>query len=43
MKHIRDYKNYNTLAIEAFFKIIDRDVTLDLNLKGKNKSRLDIV
>jgi hypothetical protein len=43
MKHVRDHKNYNTLIIKAFFKIINRDITLDLNLKDKNKSRLDIV
>jgi hypothetical protein len=43
MKHVRDYKNCNTLAVEAFFKTVDRDVTPDLDLKGKNKSRPDIV
>jgi hypothetical protein len=43
MKHVRDHKNYNTLIIEAFFKTIDRDITLNLDLKGKNKSRPDTV
>ena len=44
MKHIRDYKNYNTLIIKAFFKTIDRAITLELDLKDKtNKSRSDII
>jgi hypothetical protein len=38
MKHVGDYKNCNMLAVEAFFKTVDRDVTPDLDLKGRNKS-----
>jgi hypothetical protein len=43
MKHVGDHKNYNTLAIKAFFKTVDRDVTPDPDLKGRNKSRPDTV
>jgi hypothetical protein len=43
MKHVRDYKNYNTLIIKAFFKTVDRVISLKPNLKAKNKSRPDII
>jgi hypothetical protein len=43
MKHARDYKNCNTLAVKAFFKTIDQVITLEPKPKAKNKSRLDIV
>jgi hypothetical protein len=43
MKHAGDYKNCNTLAVKAFYKTVDRAVTLKPNLKDKTKSRLDTV
>jgi hypothetical protein len=43
MKHAGDHKNYNTLVIKAFYKTVDRVVTLEPNHKDNNKSRLNIV
>ena len=44
MKYVRDYKNCNTLVVKAFFKIVNRAIMLELDLKDKtNKSRPDII